>query len=184
MFLAIGWIMTYMVNKVEKFPILEYQVLSRTIVQSIPDSVWRYEYQVANITYDQKFDSIDLYFTYQNVNNHQIVSTGTTAIGIPPAMFEAVGNAQKAELEYVIKGLTFQPQTALKIYVRVNGPQAPVLTFQAADEIMLVERSFLTILYRNYLIVIVVLIVIWIILIALYLRAYSSAQPRFSHRKK
>jgi hypothetical protein len=169
LFLAVGWSITYVAGKVEKFPLLEYHL----VVSEKDNATYTYEYTITNITTDKLFKNLEFFFDYRN--DAGFIIDSATFYGVPPASFSAEHHL--SDVLYAVPITSMQPGNELVVKIVTKSSIEPALRFESDQEILLSEQSYLTWLYKNSLYLIFALIIVWLLLILLYLNEYTKRKP-------
>lgn len=148
---ALGWLLTYYVDRVTSSPTIEYSISTRSV-----DTTYVTTYRLTNVSRTKAFEAIEVYFLPRV--GTQIINMKVLAV--EPAS-EGSGNADKAR--FVVGRL--MPGASIDFVVAATGPSPPKMHVDSPSALRLTPPSLETSLVRNEMCIIIWLIIGWVLLL-------------------
>lgn len=148
---ALGWLLTYYVDRVTSSPTIEYSISTKSV-----NSAWVTTYRLTNISRTKSFEAIEVHFLPRD--GARIINMKVLAV--EPAS-EGAGSSEGAR--FVIGRL--MPGASIDFFVAATGPSPPKMHVDSPSALRLTPPSLETDLVRNEMCIVISLIVGWILLL-------------------
>lgn len=150
---AIGWLVTYYVDRVTSSPTIEYAISETATV-----GLRSVTYRLTNVSRTHRFDDVAVDFLprrHSPISGFDIVPVEPTSEG----QNDAEWGPDRAQ--FTIERL--MPGGAIDLIVRVRGPNRPKMFIRSSTPIRLTPATFETFLVKNEMNVIGGLLVFWLL---------------------
>jgi hypothetical protein len=166
LFICLGWTITYLIDKTDKLPVVEYDYN-----QEKTDTSLMHKYTITNIS-NTLFKDLSLSFININSSGSKIINVRENPIE-PTTLLTS--NSVLSELNWKIPILNFQPRSIVEFYIETEGKHNLKFRGTSSQQVILLKKSPVTFIIRNYIYLLFGLFFFWAILICIYLRNYSQA---------
>lgn len=178
LFGSLAWLIVHTIEEYKDKPLIDW---SYTSAYSAKEHQTIYHWEVRNITQNHKFDSLALFFSYQNDSGLAFIDGSADAMA--PAVYSIEEPVKPNAGDFTVPVYAFQPGSIIVVDFATQG-NLPVGFRCSSGEVIKVipHETIESFVFRNQIRILVWLIGIWAALLLLYFivinKQSSNEKPR------